>query len=398
MNAPSSKDHGNAVAEAHATRWFDASTIDGCPWSDTAHARWVRSYWEPFVKKGASRLIRNVVTTPLLLQVDDVFLPVTVNPGGEDTCYVCSPLAHYVTYAIEELRELRSPPLERLLAWVLRALGWFLRWGDVDRVLHVNNALLSTNLYPRLSASQVRSVVDAARARFPDHAVVFRSLNPTTCAAWMSHLRAVGAAFVASRQVYVFPDLDERSLTRDEQRELRRDRALWDRSDYSIRPGEPFTAEELDRGIDLYGQLYLEKYSTLNPQFTVEWLKDVSASGAMGVFGISRAGHMDGIVGYFQVEGVLTTPLFGYDMAIPRERGLYRMLSSLTLATAFDASCLDHASSGVASFKQNRGYRSAIEYSAVLTSHLGWRRRVVWRVLHALMENVAVPLLRKHKL
>ena len=398
MNAPSPKDDGTAAGEAHTTRWFDASTIDGCPWSDTDQARWVRRYWQPFVQQGAARFIRNVATTPLLLQVDDVFLPVTVNPGGEDTCYVCSPFAHYVTYAIEELRELKSPRLERMLAWVLRALGLFLRWGDIDRVVHVNNALLSTNLYPRLSATQVQAVADAVRARFPDHAVVFRSLNPTTCAAWMEHLRAAGAALVPSRQVYLFPGLDEGSLSREEQRQVRRDRSLWERSGYAVRPGESFTPEELDRGINLYGQLYLEKYSTLNPQFTVAWLNEVSTSGAMGVLGISRDGRMDGILGFFQVEGVQTTPLFGYDIGAPRERGLYRMLSSLTLDAAFDASCLAHASSGAASFKENRGHRSAIEYSAVLTSHLVWRRRLVWRLLQALMEKVAVPLLRKHQL
>ena len=109
MNTPSPTGDGTAADEAHTTRWFDTSTIDECPWSDTAHARWVRRYWQPFVQLGAARFIRNVATTPLLLQIDEVFLPVTVNPGGEDTCYVCSPFAHYVTYAIEELRELKSP-------------------------------------------------------------------------------------------------------------------------------------------------------------------------------------------------------------------------------------------------------------------------------------------------
>ena len=59
--------------------WFDAGTIDECVWPQTEHAQFIRSYWLPFIKNGPSLYIKNVKTTPLLLRIDDLCLPITVN-------------------------------------------------------------------------------------------------------------------------------------------------------------------------------------------------------------------------------------------------------------------------------------------------------------------------------
>ncbi len=55
-------------------------------------------------------------------------------------------------------------------------------------------------------------------------------------------------------------------------------------------------------------------------------------------------------------------------------------------------------SAGAAQFKRLRGGVPAIEYSAVLVSHLPKRRQRAVRVLRALTQRVGVPLMRRFKL
>jgi len=40
-------------------------------------------YWRPFIKEGAETFIKNVKTKPLLLKIDDLCLPITVNSNAQ---------------------------------------------------------------------------------------------------------------------------------------------------------------------------------------------------------------------------------------------------------------------------------------------------------------------------
>ncbi|MCZ4142852.1 GNAT family N-acetyltransferase, partial [Escherichia coli] len=95
-----------------------------------------------------------------------------------DNAYVCSPYTHYVRYAKQELSLLQRPLLEKGLSALLNLVGWGMRRSKFNKVVHVNNWLLSTNLFPAMTGEQAVAVMHAVRERFPDHAVVFRSLCP----------------------------------------------------------------------------------------------------------------------------------------------------------------------------------------------------------------------------
>ena len=128
-------------------RIFDRSSLDEADWPQDADGDYARRYLEPFLADGPRAYVANADTRMLVLRVGDVALPMTRSDGQPGNSYVCSPYAQYVTYALEELRALRSPRLERLLALLVRPLGAFLRRSGLDRAVLVNNWLLSTNLY-----------------------------------------------------------------------------------------------------------------------------------------------------------------------------------------------------------------------------------------------------------
>ena len=68
--------------------------------------------------------------------------------------------------------------------------------------------------------------------------------------------------------------------------------------------------------------------------------------------------HIDGImavIGFWEVDGVMTTPLFGYDTDAPAELGLYRMASWMVSISGKELNLLVNASGGVGAFKRQRG-------------------------------------------
>jgi glutathione synthase/RimK-type ligase-like ATP-grasp enzyme len=349
----------------------------------------VLSHWLRFP---SSELVKNVQTQLMALRVSNAILPVTVNHGETANSYVVSPFSHYVTYAKEELQELGRPNLERFLEVLLDGLGALLRWGEVNKIVQVNNGFVSTNLHPNLELTEINAITDLLEKHFPDHAVAFRSVHSYRGSRLPEFLLECGYRLVPARSV-LFVD----TITGDFKRkaDFKRDVRLLNSSGYSIRKLERPKPEELERVCELYGLLYLEKYSFQNPQFTSKFLEPGLKTGWLEIFVLERDDRIDGALAFYQRGDALTTPILGYDTKLPLETGLYRMLTAFLLLEAERRGLQVHASSGVAKFKRSRGASSAIEYTAVYARHLSWRRRFVWATLELLMRRVAIPLISK---
>lgn len=356
------------------------------PWPENENGEYARAYLTPLMS-APSEFVANVGTTYGVVIVDgEIVLPVTINDGDYENSYVCSPYAHYVTYAKEELRMLDSPLLRGTLAGALSTLGLWLRFCDINRVILVNNWLLSTNLYPALTGAQIAKVSAFLRARFVNHAIAFCSVNSSLSGACGDLL------LVPGRQIALARPADHPAKQR---RRWWRDYLLIDRRGYRI--VEPGPAD-VPRIVELYNMLYLDKYSRNNPQFTERFIAQTRRSGTISYLALSIDGRIDGVLGYFVRDGVLTTPIFGYDTALPQKVGLYRMLGGILYDTAAQKGWLLNDSSGAAEFKRLRGAVADIEFRAVDVRHLAWRRRMGWRVLATLLHRVAVPLVRRYEL
>ena len=81
---------------------------------------------------------------------------------------------------------------------------------------------------------------------------------------------------------------------------------------------------------DLYHQLYVGKYSPLNPVFTPAFVAMTHAAGMIR-YRVARAsdGAIMAVAGLFPRGDVATPPVVGYDMSRPRAEGLYRIASYL---------------------------------------------------------------------
>ncbi|MFF2155335.1 GNAT family N-acetyltransferase [Paenibacillus chitinolyticus] len=353
-------------------------------------------YTEPLICKGAGAYIRNVRTKVELVRAGEQLLPVTVNDTEYDNSYVCSPYSTYVSYALEELVLFKSELLKGALRGVIGILSPLLKSARINRNVHVNNWLLSTNLYEELPKEDVRVLTAGLLERFPSHAVIFRSLNEVTNFQLMKDLTELGWILVPSRQVYFFEGREPDYMLKPNN--------VWDqkllrRSPLRIVEHEEIEPSDYPRIVELYEDLYIRKYSRLNPRFTEAYIANCHLHGLLRIRGLrDSSGMLQGVIGCFDKAGVITAPLVGYNTALPQKEGLYRMLMSLVLTRAADEGKLLHLSSGAAHFKRIRGGRPAIEYSAVYIRHLPLRRRAVWLGLSHLLNGVGVPVMRKYRL
>lgn len=391
-------DPAKNVRRDSRVRFYDRNSLEDMDWPNTEDGRDARAYLEPMMLQGTSGFMVNVSTTLLIARIDDLVLPLTVNEAEYDNSYVCSPYTHYVRYAKQELMLLRKPLLEKGLSALLSVVGWGMRQSQINKVVHINNWLLSTNLYPAMSGEQAVCLLAAVRERYPEHAVVFRSLCPGLHSDLTGELAEAGCQLIPSRQIYLYRANDPNFGNAKSRWLLKRDYELLAKHGYEFVSEANLTEEDIPRITELYKLLYLEKYSYDNPQFSEHFIGTAKASGTLTLCGLRKEGRIDAVMGYFCRNGVMTTPLFGYDTALPQSIGLYRMLSACLIGQARENGHLLHESAGAAQFKRNRGAVPDFEYSAVYERHLPMSRRWCWLLLERLLNRVGVPLMRRMKL
>lgn len=382
---------------------YDKETVSTLDWKTKRDGDYARDYLLPLICEGVKPYIANVQTTMLALEIDDMVLPVTVNDTEYENAYVCSPYTHYVSYAKEELYHLQTPWLEKLLESVLTILGICLKAGRINKVVCVNNWLVSTNLYHPMTREQIERITGFLQEAYPDHAILFRSVQEGTGNVLPELFAQCRYKALMSRQIYVYDPEYDHLLPSKQRWILKRDQKLLARSSYAVRRNEEIGEEEIGRIVELYNKLYLDKYSIQNPQFTERFIRLALRKRLLSIAVLSPRSERenqraDAVLGYFVRDGVMTTPLFGHDTGLFAETGLYRLLSAQLVADSRQAGLILHQSSGAASFKRCRGARAFVEWNVVYDRHMPFWRRSVWSFLQWISEWIGVPLMKRFKL
>ena len=238
-------------------------------------------------------------------------LPVTVNDATPGNAWVCSPLTTYSRYALEETRRVAPRVLVAPLGGVIGVADRWLRRAELDSAVSVNNWLLSTNLYPATDGVDFAALAASCEVRWPRHAFWFRSLNFVQHADWLQALMAAGFDLIPTRQVYLFRDITQR-ITKHQN--LRRDLHLLRTTPLTSVSHDAFTDADFVRSEALYAQLYLDKYSRLNPSYTAAFLKAWHRAGLLEFAGFrDDTGELRAVVGMFGQGSLLSAPIVGYD-------------------------------------------------------------------------------------
>jgi len=305
---------------------------------------------------------------------------------------VCSILSHYVKYAAEGVRKINNPVMALVLRACLSFLSLVLKAGRADKVVYVNNWLLTTNPCPTLSPEQIGRITTALIERFPDYAIVFRSVNTLIYKGFFDALQKNRYIMVRSRRVYIINPTDKAFL---KSRNVKRDLNLISKTSYEILDADQLDEADVRRIAELYHALYLRKYSFFNPQFNEKFFLHMLKQKIFAFQALRKNGRIDAFIGYYLKRGGLTGACLGYDVQLHRELRLFRLAFALAMAEAKKRGVMLHLSAGVGAFKMFRGTMPCIEFDAVYDEHLPFHRRLAWRCLKLSLDGWqrAEPLL-----
>jgi hypothetical protein len=381
-------------------KWAIATSLrDSLPGDRDGHAL---PYVHRCIAESSTAMIRNVDTRMKVLDTGNVSLPVSINSGEDmvDNSYVVSPLTTYTGYATDEVLRMNRPWVAWPLVRLINPIGRLLQAANIDRLVQVNNWLLSTNLYPvNWDGRDLQDVKDFVHGEFPDHAISFRSLNQFSNADLIGQLKSLGFIAVPSRQVYLFDAREGIQSSFLRRHNSKMDAKLLGKMPYRLLSGDDLQDDDYPRLEALYNLLYLGKYSRLNPQFTADWLRCGQRDGWLELRALCTDDRrIDGVVGWFSNERILTAPVVGYDTSLPQSLGLYRLITQMCLQEAVNRRCILNFSSGAAHFKRLRGGRPEIEYSMVFADHLSKKRRRAWRTLSRVLHATGIPIMKTFKL
>jgi hypothetical protein len=355
-----------------------------------------RAYIEGIAHAGLAATVPNVRTRWMALRCGDRVLPLTINHDEYGDSYVTQPHSAYIDYARQELDLVDTGRLRPLLSAAIGGFDRLLRAVDLNRIVHVDNWLLSTNLHGDWRGEGLAALRAHLVERFPRHFIAIRSIDAWSSPALNAELRADGWRMLPSRRIWVVDDLARDWRTRTS---VRNDHRRLRASGLQVEDLATVDDDDAQRIAELYRQLYLDKYSALNPAFTAAYVRMAHAAGAVR-YRVARAddGRIMAVGGVFARADVGTAPVVGYDTAAPRALGLYRIASLLSRGQAMARGLRFNGSAGAGDFKRARGAKPVVECTALYASHLPAHRRAAVRTLEGVLRGIVFPMMARRGL
>lgn len=307
-----------------------------------------------------------------------------IKNSNKKLTYTVSEENHYQTYPYDELKIYFSNKfvynLMCLIYWI------FTFWLNLKDVIYINNMCLSTNLYDKkffhnLFLSDFNNINDI---------IAIRSINSYLHKSEIKTLESKGFLKIFSRSINIcdsskIKTKHRKHIQNDKNKfiDLIKNNQLYKIYTYKAKSpieyvefeqnNEKKLNEVFNKFISCYKMLYHEKYSEYNPDFTIEWLKLYMSLENTGFIWIEYSGKIIGIIGYYYVDGVLTTPMFGYDIHHNLNKNglsLYAILSMLIYYESSRLGMIENRSGGCKDFKKQRGAKPTIEYTMIKINHL----------------------------
>ncbi len=357
------------LSTAHEIRDLSA----GAPELDPS----VRPYLDGMTRESPASFVDNAPVEMRLLGAWNTVLPLVVVEPASGLPDICSPIARFAGYPRFELSRGRARWIRPWARLALRGHGGLMRACQAEQTVYVNNWMLATNPERILSANQYRQVNAFLRRRYPTHAIVHRTVNPSLNRAHFDALREAGGRLICNRVVYLVDPAHPRFRSSSN---MRADRRHLRTTPYRVTDVSGTDGVDTERLAYLYRLLYLEKHCWLNAAFNARFFALVLRTPFFRTHVFMRGGRIDSFTVTYSDGGCVTFALVGYDVALPQSLGLYRLAMSHTMQLAEASGNLLNVSGGAGRFKMLRGAFPVREYDAVFDTHLPAWRRLPWRL------------------
>lgn len=355
---------------------YDATTIDELPWPESEEGKLAKSHLLPLIKEGPETFIQNAKTRLCVLCADDLIIPLSINEAEYQNCYLLS--SYFVAAHLQERIE-KSARWYKILSKPCVALfGSLLKSMKINKVVIINNWLFTTNPYPELTNDQITAITSYLKTHFPDHYFMFRSVNTYKSSRVFEALNLEQFRLIPCRQVYLYDPTRTSTLPHSMIRKQKKDTNRIENKKYSVETATSLTEEEIHHLLQLYQNVYVNKYTQYSPLYTEKYLRHALQTQMIRIKLLKKEGKIYGVAGFLQKNGYLLVPFFGYDTSVPQEEGLYRMLSAVIMQEIEQRHLLSHQGSGAGQFKKWRGFIEQREYVGIYDRHLPFFRRAFW--------------------
>jgi len=347
-------------------------------------------YANAIARAAPRTFVGNASFSTSVLQLEDRAFPVIAAEGG--SCWLTSLAVTYGQATRDEIaREMSGVGGIAFNALSYSAEG-MLRMLQAPRCVFPNHLLFSTSLYGDWTGSDLPAALEALRQAYPDRAIVWRSLTIEDNRTLVERMLELGGRRMLSRIVWRIADPARAWAPR---RDARDDRKLLAAPGIHVETATSLSDEDVRHILSLYRDLYRTKYSRTNPDYGAAMLHAAVDSGVLAISLLRNdQGVIEGFVGEHAYQGTLSSPMLGYDRALPQSRGLYRMAMAISGERAIADGLAINFSAGAASFKRNRGAQPATEFSIVFDSHLPAWRRLAYSGLASALDAMAPSLER----
>jgi hypothetical protein len=331
-------------------------------------------------------LIANWHADVQTLELDEALVPVALGCVAKNQTYLASPQHGFIDYARDELSVLAD---EKTRRWTKLGLSiaepWF-RALNLDESVSINAWGVSTHLYPSWSDELLIELRERLVSDYPRRPLWLRTLHESYDAGLIQQLHHQGWQLWPSRVVYGF---DWRTASQwMKQRNNKIDQKLLQKTTLTSLFPQDFNSSHAQSMAELYRQLYVDKHSHWNAHYTPAYYEQAIEHKWLSFYGFAdEQGRLVAFIGVFEQDGVMTTPMLGYDTGLPTELALYRLLMARVLHQSIEQQKFLNLGAGSASFKRMRGGVAHMEWHAFYAKHLPKWQVVAMQMTGKLMKR-----------
>lgn len=345
------------------------------------------AYIKAIISSTPKHYINNVHAQYLAILINDQLLPLTINTYHKHNSFVCS---LYTAFITSPQASINNPILKSVLSFIGNILNRF----KIDNVIFVNNFLTGTNLHNRqLTIDELTTIHRLLITTYPKHTHVYRSIQTSYLSPQKTELMALGYHLTPTMNAYIFNPDDKLQQRRDNKRDL----TLLKNTSLTILQHDDIRPEHYAKIAQLYQQLFISQYSTLNPQLNAEYIALTHKTRFFDFKALycSQSKQLMGFTAIKHKGNLLTNPIVGYDTSAPQSLGLYRILYALNLQACYKKGIRLHCGTGVKHFKTSRGAKEHLEFGAIAFQHLPRYRRYFWQMTLTLINWSSEKFLKK---
>ena len=323
-----------AAKEKTDIEFYDRKNIKNLKLPKSPYTDFIKDYIVPMIIHGSQYYIKNCDVQILLIKYDILVVPFTITEVNQCGSYIFSMQDTFINCLIEELSHIKSfNPITRSIKYLAKLFGVLFKFTRVNKTIIFNNWLFSTNPTQEIPCPILKKMIVSIKDKYPGYTILVKSLNVKTTFSTLKNYCKIGFKFMPIRPIYLLDTNSSTSLNKKNRRNIKRDKMFLEQNDLCITHDASDQKINSEYFMSLYYDLYINKHSKYNAQYTNKFFDDMLSSTCLKFTFLKNYDDIKGYAFHYCLDGVIATPLMGYSL---EDRNYYRATSYAIQQYALD--------------------------------------------------------------